>query len=148
MRLLASNPAPAMAGESPLPTGVHDLRGDDPGRWRTDIPTFAGVRYHDVYPGIDLAYHGNGGELEYDFVVAPGADPATIRLAFGGVDGAALDGDGDLVLSAASGELRHRRPVVDEEVAGGRRTVPSRFVLHDGGEVVFQVGPSTRPARW
>jgi hypothetical protein len=74
MHLDGANPNASMAGQSPLPGKVNYLRGNDPKQWRTDIPTYEKVKYTNVYPGIDLVYYGKGRQLEYDFIVAPGAD--------------------------------------------------------------------------
>ena len=80
LRLLNANPAASVTGGDELPGKVNYLIGNDPRQWHTDLPTYSKVRYRDVYPGIDLVYYGNqSGQLEYDFVVAPGADPAPLR---------------------------------------------------------------------
>ena len=76
-----------------LPGIVNYFIGDDPAKWRTNIPTYAKVQYQDVYPGIDLAYYGNQGQLEYDLIVAPGADPNQIRLVFDGAEKIEVDDD-------------------------------------------------------
>jgi Ca2+-binding RTX toxin-like protein len=86
MKLVGANPSPRMAGEEGLPGKVNYLIGKDPKKWRTNIPTFGRVRYEAVYPGIDLVYYGNQQQMEYDFVVAPGADPNQIRLSFAELD--------------------------------------------------------------
>ena len=81
LRLLGANAYAAVAGADELPGKVNYLLGNDPQKWRTNVPTYAKVKYSNVYPGIDLVYYGNqGGQLEYDFVVAPGADPRANRL--------------------------------------------------------------------
>src|SRR5439155_19323801 len=72
---------------------------NDPKKWRTGIPTYQKVEYKAVYPGIDLAYYANYGTLEYDLIVAPGADPSQIKLAFEGADSVEVDSNGDLVLT-------------------------------------------------
>ena len=97
VRLLGASVEPELHAESPLPGRVNHFIGADPSRWRTNIATFAQVRYHQVYPGIDLVYHGKQGELEYDFVVAPGAEPGLVRMEFSGCEGVELDAAGDLV---------------------------------------------------
>jgi FG-GAP-like repeat/Beta-propeller repeat len=112
--------------------------GSDPARWRTGIPNYARVRYSGLYPGIDLVLYGSQGQLEYDFVVAPGADPRAIQLVFQGVDGRHLDAAGDLILSTAAGEMRQHQPVVYQEAGGVRRSVEGRYIL-DGRRVRFQV---------
>src|SRR5262245_58911946 len=96
MRLVGANAAAAVTGVDPLPGRSHSLVGE-PDRWRRDIPTFARVRYTDVYPGVSLVFYGNAGQLEYDFVVAPGAEPDAVIMAFDGARGLRLDGDGDLI---------------------------------------------------
>ena len=99
-------------------------------RWRTHIPSYARVRYHSVYPGVDVEYYGNQGQLEYDFVVAPGADPRGIRMQFTGEARLRLTPEGDLVLESGGQRLVQKRPVVYQvdprtsarvEVAGGYR---------------------------
>ena len=82
MKLLGANPNSAVSGHDELPGKSNYFLGSDPSKWRTNVPTYAKVRYEDVYPGIDLVYYGNQRQLEYDLVVAPGADPRAIRLAF------------------------------------------------------------------
>src|SRR5207249_3382021 len=108
---------------------------NDPKKWHTNVPTYAKVRYKDVYPGIDLVYYGNQGQLEYDFVVEPGADPRTIRLTLQGGGRLKLDAQGDLVL----GEVRFRKPRLYQETAGDRQDVSGRYVLKGARQVAFQV---------
>ncbi|HEV8306236.1 MAG TPA: SBBP repeat-containing protein, partial [Methylomirabilota bacterium] len=129
MKLVGANSSPRVVGLDALPGRVHYFLGNDPTRWRTDIPTYARVRYDEVYPGVSLVYYGRQGQLEYDLVVAPGADPAPIRLAFEGAEGLALEAGGDLVVRTAHGELRLHAPVVYQEVQGTRVPVPARFTL-------------------
>jgi hypothetical protein len=106
MRFDGANPAPRTSGLEPLPGIVNYFIGNDPKKWRTNIPTYQKVEYQDVYPGIDLAYYGNQGKLEYDLIVAPGADPTQIKLAFDGAEKIEVDpASGDLVLT-----LRPSRP--------------------------------------
>jgi hypothetical protein len=130
-----------------LPGKVHDFRGNDPRQWRSNVATFAKVRYQQVYPGVDLVYYGNQRQLEFDFVVAPGADPAIIAFDFDGIERLELDARGDLVLQAADGPLlRLHRPVVYQEIDGVRRAVSGGYIL-DRNRVRFQVAAydDTRP---
>src|SRR5688572_10547238 len=78
-----------------VPGKTNHLMGDDPEQWHTNIPTYAKVRYREVYPGVDLVYYGRGRQLEYDFMVAPAADPSAIRLAFEGSDSVTISQQGD-----------------------------------------------------
>jgi hypothetical protein len=137
MRLVGADPEAAIAGVDPLPGRSHYLLGESD-RWRRSVPSFARVQYTGVYPGVSLVFYGTERQLEYDFVVAPGADPATVALAFDGVDGVRLDGDGDLVLATPGGEIRLHRPVIYQEAGGERRPVEGGYVL-DGDRVRFRV---------
>ncbi|MGA3043131.1 MAG: SBBP repeat-containing protein, partial [Bryobacteraceae bacterium] len=114
--------------------------GKDPSKWLSGIPNYSRVQYHGVYPGIDLVLYGNQGRLEYDFAVAPGADPGAIRLAFDGVAGMRIDGAGDLIVSAAAGEMRQHKPIVYQESGGLRQTIDGRYVLQAHNRVAFQLG--------
>src|SRR5437867_89347 len=98
MKLLGANPTPRVTGVEELRGRSNYFIGNDPAKWRTNIPTYAKVEYRDVYPGVNLVYYGKQQQLEHDFVVSPVADPKIITLAFEGVDGVAIDGLGDLVL--------------------------------------------------
>lgn len=119
----------AITGEDELPGKFHYFIGNDPTLWRTNVPSFARVRYGEVYPGIDLVYYGNEGQLEYDFVVAPGADPGRIELAIEGADLVEVDCSGDLRLEVAGHELFWRKPVVFQERAGKRIEIAGEYVL-------------------
>ena len=137
MSLAGGNPAPETETLEPLARSSHYFIGNDSSAWRTNVPHYGRVRYQQVYPGIDLDYYHHGGQLEYDFIVAPGADPAVIELSFDGVDGLSQDRRGDLVLRTAAGEVRHQRPFVYQEANGKRREVSSRYVVSEKGTVRF-----------
>src|SRR5258708_10348086 len=85
MSLVAANQMAKVTGVDELPGKSNYFIGNDPAKWRTNVPTYAKVKYQDVYPGIDLVYYGNQQQLEYDFVVAPGADPKAISLRVGAI---------------------------------------------------------------
>ena len=105
------------------------------------------MRYVDVYPGVDLVYYGRPRQLEYDFVLAPGADPSQIALTFDGAERVEIDAGGDLVLHTGAGELRQPRPVVYQEIDGARRSVVGDYVLDGEGRVRVRLGAYdvTRP---
>lgn len=123
MKLEGVNPSPKIDGTEQLPGIVNYFIGDDPEKWRTKIPTYAKVQYKEAYPGIDLAYYGNQGKLEYDFIVAPGADPNQIKLAFEGASAIRIADSGDLLLTTALGEVRLQKPVVYQLEADGHKTL-------------------------
>src|SRR5262249_42745719 len=112
--------------------------------WRTNVPTYGKVRYDAVYPGIDLVYYGNGRQLEYDFAVAPGADPGVIELDFEGVGAIEVEAGGDLVFRTGGGELRLRRPVIYQEVNGVQQPVAGGYVSKGARRVGFQVAAYDR----
>jgi hypothetical protein len=171
LKLVDANPDAAVLGAHELAGKVNYFLGNDPAKWRTNLPTFAEVRYQNVYPGIDLIYHGDQeGRLEYDFVVAPGADPTAIAMQVGAVRELALriNGNGDLVIAAKGGEVRFHKPVIYQPgSADERRTadneprtaanpkskienpksVEGRFTLDALRHVRFTLGPydHTRP---
>ncbi len=126
------NAEPQLAGLEKLPGISNYFLGNDPAKWRTNVPHYRRVQYQGVYPGIDLVYYGNPQQLEYDFVLAPGADPSAIRLAFEGVEGMRVADNGDLILQVAGGELVQQAPRVYQEVDGERRELAGRYVLRAG----------------
>jgi len=144
MSLPGANVQPRITGLEELPGKVNYFIGDDPAQWRTNVPTYAKVRYESVYPGIDLVYYGNQRQFEYDFVVAPGADPRAITLAFEVPDNLAVDPQGDLVFNVADGELRLRKPLVYQEVHGSRQLVAASYVLRSKDRIGVQVAAYDR----
>jgi hypothetical protein len=145
--LAGANPSPHVTGRDELPGKSNYFVGNDPARWRTNVPAYARVHYRDVYPGVDLVYYGNQGQLEYDFVVAAGADPGRIRMSFDGARDIRIDARGDLMLHVAGGDLRQHKPVVYQEVAGVRQQIAGRYVMKGKGQVGFELGAydETRP---
>ena len=109
MKLVGANPEPQVNGVDELPGKSNYFIGNDPKKWSTNVTNYAKVKYKGVYPGIDLVYYGNQQQLEYDFVVTPGADPEAITLAFEAANDVNIDDEGNLILLAGAGEitLRH-----------------------------------------
>jgi hypothetical protein len=131
MKLLDANPAPHVAGLEALPGKINYFIGNGPTQWRTNVPSYAKVKYEAVYPGVDLIYYGNQRQLEYDFVVAPGADPNAITLGFAGADWTEIDDQGDLVLHTSSGQVRQHKPRVYQNGDGQRVDVRGEFKILD-----------------
>jgi len=136
---------PTLIPQGQLPGAVSYLHGRDPRHWQTGLPTYARVAYRDVYPGTDLVYYGHAGQLEYDFVLAPGADPRNLRLRLAtgsSGTGAALrlDRSGDLLISVPGGTLRQRAPVVYQGAGASRRLVAARYALLDAHTVGVRLG--------
>ena len=129
------------SAECELPGKVNYLIGKDAARWHTGVPTFSRVRYHNIYPGVDLVYYGNRRQLEYDFVVAPGADPQSIQMRFEEVSQLRVTGDGDLVAATSGGSIKLQTPLVYQEGEGGRKLVAGRFVVTSDHTAGFHLGP-------
>ncbi|MEO6121177.1 MAG: SBBP repeat-containing protein, partial [Acidimicrobiales bacterium] len=138
MRLVGATSTQPGRGVGRQATVTNRLTGGDPAGWRRDISTFDSVRFDGAYPGIDVVYRGGGGQLAYDFVVAPGADPGQIGLSFDRPP--TIDGQGRLVVATPSGDVRHDPPVAFQQVDGRRRPVPARFEARGTGEVGFRLG--------
>jgi Beta-propeller repeat/Bacterial Ig domain len=113
--------------------------GNDPSKWLRGVPNYARVQYRGIYPGVDLILYGNHSQLEYDFVVAPGADARAIQLAFDGIDGMSIDRAGNLVVSTAAGVMRQHKPIVYQEIGGVRHAIDGRYVIQPDRRVSFQV---------
>ena len=143
-RLLDANPAPEISPVGLLPAKSNYLIGKDPSQWHTNIPNYARVRYQRIYPGVDLVYYGNERRLEFDFEVAPGADPRAIRLAVDGARQVRLEEQGDLVLDTPVGEARLLKPHAYQRAEGKIQTVASRYVLEGTNTVRFELGPYDR----
>ena len=139
MKLVGANPHSKVKGQDILPGKGNYFIGQDPSKWRTDIPTYAKVRYEGVYPGVDLIYYGNQRQLEYDFVVAPGADPKTIELAFQGAERLQIKEEGDLLLQVKGEEVRLRKPVIYQEINNLRQPIAGRYFLKGKNKVGFRI---------
>ncbi len=146
-RLVGANKNPVALGEDMQPGRVNYFIGNDPAQWHTKVPTYARVRYKNVYPGIDLIYYGNHQQLEYDFGVAPGADPRQIQFEIQGASEIHLDSDGDLVLTTPGGDLHFQSPLVYQESNGQRIPVRGGYAMQDASHIGFQISDydSSRP---
>ncbi len=147
MEMAGANPAPAIEALDRLPGVSNYLLGSDPQRWRTGVAHYARVRYREVYPGVDLIFYGNpdaADELEYDLVVRPGADPASLVLRFHGAKKLGVNTRGDLVLETGAGQVVQRKPVVYQELNSVRVPVRGRYFLRGRREVGFAVADYDR----
>lgn len=142
MRWVGARRNPPLRGVETLPARSHYLVGDDPAAWIADVPHVARVRYEGLYPGIDLELYGAGSQLEYDFRVAPGADPRAIRMEFAGARRLRVTPAGDLEIMLATGRLIQRRPLAHQVIDGGKVPVEARFELKGRRQVGFAVAPA------
>lgn len=124
------------SGAGELPGKANYLVGNDPSKWRTNVPTYSSVRIEQLYEGVDLVWYGKGRSLEYDLVVSPGADPDSIAFELEGFPSPELEAGGALV----AGSVRLERPFAYQEIDGARRSVASRYAVRDSGRVAFELG--------
>jgi hypothetical protein len=140
MRMAGAATSPEIQPEGPVGTQSSYFIGSDPKAWRSGVPQFARVRYRNVYEGIDAVYYGNQRQLEYDLVVAPGADPSVIRFAVDGARKMRIDAAGNLVISTLGGDLVEHRPVIYQESGGTRTAVSGRYRVKSGKYFLFAIG--------
>ncbi len=154
MTLAGANPKATVTGLDELPGKSNYFIGNDPAKWRTNVPTYAKVKYQNVYRGIDLVYYGNPQQLEYDFVVAPGADPKAISLDVAAIRSSSdgnrraplrIDANGDLVIPAGEDDVRLHKPVVYQASVkqgaerSARHYIDSHYLLKGDNRVSFEV---------
>jgi Beta-propeller repeat len=144
LKLVAANPSPEVTGDSPQTGRVNYFIGKDPSHWHTGITTYKGVRYAQVYPGVDMVFHGSQQQLEYDFEVAPGADPSRIALQVNGARDLHLDPAGNAIVSIPVGDIALHKPVTYQGEGSSRREVASAFELRAKGTLGFHVGDYDR----
>ncbi len=141
MNFLGANAHPQLIAEDLQSGKVNYFIGKDRSKWHSNIPLYGRVNYRNVYPGVDLAFHGASKQLEFDYLVSPGADPKGIALSFSGADSLRTNEAGDLILATSAGPVELHKPVAYQSKNGVRETVDARFVLKSKGEVAFELGP-------
>ena len=139
MHLEGANPSPEIAGTDKLPGKSNYFIGSNSRKWVTDVPSFERVKYSGIYPGVDLVFYGNQNHLEYDFVVAPGANPKVVTLKVDGARNLALNSDGDLMLSIPGGQVEFKKPVVYQMAGSERREIAGNYELASGNRITFAV---------
>ena len=139
MRMVDANPSAKIIGLEELPGKSNYFIGNDPQKWHTDIPNYAKIQYSNVYPGIDLIYYGNQRQLEYDFVVSPGANPKNILLAFEGAERLSLDDEGNLIIDTINDKIVQHAPTIYQKINGIKQIINGGYLLLDENQVAFQV---------
>jgi hypothetical protein len=156
MKLVSANPESSLIGVDELPGKSNYFLGNDPKKWRQNISTYAKVRCRNVYPGVDLIYYGNGSQLEYDFIAAPGTDVSTITMEIEALHAiqeksettgeipTRIDSAGNLILDAEDGRIILRKPVAyqnrDSRKRMGKTYVDARYVVKGNSRIGFEVG--------
>ena len=139
MKLRDASSGAKVTGEDQLTGTSNYFIGNDPTKWHSKVPTYAKVKYAGVYPGIDLVYYGNQRQLEYDFIVAPGADPHRIAFDVSGAKRIHTDAHGDLLLTMNDGDIRWHKPVVYQEKDGTRQEITARYAISATNRVAFDL---------
>jgi uncharacterized protein (TIGR03437 family) len=143
VELLGAHASAKLSGTSPLGGSSNYYVGNDPSQWRTGVPQFARVRYEGLYDGVDAVFYGTPRQLEFDFVVAPYADPLAIRLKFSEGTPLRLDNAGNLFAGAGSDQIQLQRPVIHQDLSGERRLVAGGFAV-EGSTIIFRLGDYDR----
>ncbi len=144
VRLLGANRRACAEARDLQPGKSNYFIGNHPDAWRTDIPQYGRAEFHQVYPGIDVAYYGSQRQLEYDWVVGARADPHRIRLGIEGADRVSLNDGGDLVLTLGAAEIRQRKPIAYQDTPDGRRLIECRYVARGRNRVGLEVAAYDR----
>ena len=141
MNFVGASQNSKLEAENLQPGKMNYFVGKDQSKWRSDIPLFGRVRYHDLYPGVDLAFHGAGPSLEFDYVVRPGADASSIELGFSGADGVRLGDSGSLLLQTSAGTIELHKPVAYQRVGENRELIAANFEIEKDHRVRFRLAP-------
>lgn len=143
-KLRGANAAPALQGVERLESRSNYVQGRNRQNWRMGVPHYGKALARAVYPGIDVVWYAQGRMLEYDFIVAPGADPSPIAMTFDGASRPSITPEGDLLLNAGGMTIRQHKPVVTQNIGGRTVNVDARYQIAKNGEVRFALGDYDR----
>ncbi len=136
---VGANPTPALSGYDQSDFYTNYFFGSDPNQWQRNVPTYSSIIHENLYQGIDLVYHSNNGALEYDFVVAPGADPNQVTIHLDGIDNLSVDSQGRLVIQSEFGTVIENPPIVYQTIGNSRTIVESAFRLKSNNTFSFDL---------
>src|SRR5579863_973735 len=139
MKLAGGNSQAPITAQNELPGRSNYFIGKDPSQWHTDVKQYSRIAYRDVYPGVDMAFHGQQRQLEFDFIVAPGASAASIGFNVSGAGKISTDADGNLVLASNAGNVLLHKPVAYQEKNNTREPVDASFVV-EANKIGFTLG--------
>ena len=140
MQFVNANAQAQIRGDAEQSGKINYLIGNDPAKWHTGVATFAQVRVEQLYPGIGLIYYGNQQQLEYDFAVAPHANPEQIAIRFTGVDKISVGPRGELILAIGKDEICQPKPLLYQAVNGAREEISGGYKIVDAHTVAFDIG--------
>jgi chitodextrinase len=144
MHMVGANSGVEMAASDKLGGQTNYYIGNDPTKWQPGVSHYGRVTYKNIYPGIDMAFHGRQRQVEFDFIVAPGASPKPIEMSLTGAQRIWTDASGNLLLSSAAGNLVLHKPTAYQEKENNRQLVDARFILKDKSTVALNLGPYDR----
>ncbi len=142
---VGANPNPRMVGEEMMEYKCNYFLGNDQAKWRTDVPNYQAVVYEDIYPGIDLKYYGNGKQMEYDFIVSPGADPSQIMVQYEGARSVSVNSAGELVVETEWGTVTELKPFVYQLEGNRRSPIGGEYTLLSGNCFGFKLNGGYNP---
>jgi hypothetical protein len=145
-QFVGANAHPQIVAENRLSHNYNYFYGDDPSRWVADVPSYESITYKDLWPGIDLRYHGDGRGMKYDFIVNPGADVSQIRIRYNGVDDLSITNQGDLRAESAFGLVYEKIPAVYQQIDGRGMDVAGQYVIVEPGVFGFELAEGYNPA--
>ncbi len=120
--------------------------GNEPDKWRTDVSNYESIQYQEVYPGIDLKYYGNGRQMEYDFIVSPGADYSKIQIRYDGAESLTIGANGELIITIANGEIIEQPPIVHQIIDGRKVNLAGQYLIGADNTFSFRVDSRYNPA--
>jgi hypothetical protein len=145
LSLVGANSNAHVSGLDEFQGQANYFLGSDPAQWHAAVPLFARVQLDEIYPGIQLIYYpSKSDQLEYDFVIRPGADPKQIALRISGADNVRVDRDGNLVLKIGRDEVRQHKPVVYQTVNGASKQIAGTWRLVSKNTAAFAIGDYDR----
>ncbi|MFC1569941.1 Ser-Thr-rich GPI-anchored membrane family protein [bacterium] len=140
LNFIGANANPDIKGEERLPHPSNYFIGNDPSRWRTNVPNYKQIRFGNLYKDIDLVYYGNKSSLKYDFIVRPKADYNAIQIQYEGIQSLRIDPEGSLIVTTPFGEIREEPPVVYQNIDGEKVEVSAAYHLLDETTFSFRIG--------
>lgn len=136
---VGANPNPKMVGVDMMEYKCNYFIGNDESKWATDVPNYSAVMYEQIYEGIDLKYYGNGKQMEYDFIVSPGADFSQIRIRYEGAESISINENGELVVATIWGEVVEKPPVIYQVENNNRISIEGTYLLQDENSFSFEL---------
>lgn len=141
-----ANLGAVIKGTSAMEYKCNYFIGNDPNEWHTDVPNYSAVIYEEIYTGIDLKYYGNGKQMEYDFIVKPGADFSQIKIEYEGAESVSINSNGELVVTTKWGEVIEQKPVIYQNGTSGRVAIEGEYSLKDTNTFGFELSSDCFPS--